>query len=79
MAMFVNRDPIDSPAIFVGSVGVPLVMLHVDGVVVGLRMATGDRLDDSEKAIQQRPPEKWIVNEVVPDAVDVRRSSSTNK
>ena len=34
-------------------------------------MATGDRLDDSEKAIQQRRTEKWIVNEVVPDAIDV--------
>ena len=69
--MFVNGDPIDSLAIFIGPVGVPLVMLHVDRVVVGLRMATGDRLDDSEKAIQQRQTEKWIVNEVMSDAVDV--------
>ena len=47
-------------------------MLHVNGVVVGLRKTAGDRLGDSKKAIQNVGTEKWVVNEVVTNAVDVR-------
>src|SRR5881397_2431906 len=70
--MFVNGDPIDRLSVFVWPVGVPLVMLHVDGVVVGLRKATRDRLSNSEEAIEQFRAEEGVMNQIVPDAVDVR-------
>ena len=36
VAMFVDRDPIDGLTVFVGSISIALVMLHVDSVVVRL-------------------------------------------
>ena len=71
MTMFVNGDPIDRFAAVVGPIGIALVVLHVDGVVIGLREAAGDRLNDAKKAIQKLGTKKRIVNEVMSDAVDV--------
>src|SRR5215211_2070852 len=47
-------------------------MLHMHGVVHGLRKTTSDGLSDSKKAIEKLRPEKRVMNEVVPDAIDVR-------
>ena len=69
--MFVNGDPVDGFAVVVGPIGVALMVLHVDGVVIGLREAAGDRLNDAKKAVQKLGTEKRIVNEVMSDAVDV--------
>src|SRR4051812_24128513 len=46
-------------------------MLHVDGVVIRLRKAAGDRLAKCEESVQQRQSEKRIVDKIVTDAVDV--------
>src|ERR1700736_85638 len=48
------------------------MMLHVDRVVHRLREAAADRLCDSKKAVHDFGTEKWIVNEIMADAVDVR-------
>lgn len=69
--MFVNGDPIDRLPIFAWPVSIPLVMLHVDGVVVGLRKATRYRLSDSKEPIEQFRAEEWVMNKIVPNAVDV--------
>ena len=71
MTVFVNGDPVDGFAVVVGPIGISLVMLHVNGVVIRLREAAGDRLNDAKKAIQKLGTEKRIVNEVMSDAVDV--------
>src|SRR5437016_158645 len=71
MAVLINRNPIDGLAVLIGPIGVAFVMLHVDGIVVGLRKTTRDRLHDSKKPIEERRPEEWIVDEVMSDAVDV--------
>jgi hypothetical protein len=47
-------------------------MLHVHGVVHGLRKTTSDGLSDSKEAIEKLRSEKRVMNEVVPDAIDVR-------
>jgi len=47
-------------------------MLHMHGVVHGLRKTTSDGLSDSKKAIKKLRAEKRVMNEVVPDAIDVR-------
>jgi hypothetical protein len=47
-------------------------MLHMHGVVHRLRETTRDRLGDSKKAIEKLRAEERVMNEVVPDAVDVR-------
>src|SRR5207249_1268552 len=70
--MTVDRQPINSVAIFILSIRISLVMLHVDGVVHCLRKATCDRLRDCKQTIQQFRAEERVVNEVVPHAVDVR-------
>jgi hypothetical protein len=70
--MFVNGDPIDRLPIFAGPVGIPLVMLHMDGVVVGLRKAARDRLSDSKQPIEQFRAEERVMNKIVPNAIDVR-------
>src|SRR6266511_608523 len=49
-----------------------LVMLHVDGVVVGLRKATRDRLRDSKEPIEQFRAKERVMNKIVPNPVDVR-------
>jgi len=69
--VFVNGDPVDGFAVIVGPIGISLMVLHVNGVVIGLREAAGDRLNDAKKAIQKLGTEKRIVNEVMSDAVDV--------
>ena len=71
MTMFVNGDPVDGFAVVVGPISVSLVVLHVNGVVISLREAAGDRLNDAKKAVQKLGTEKRIVNEVMSDAVDV--------
>ena len=71
MPVFVNGDPVDGFAVIVGPIGISLMVLHVNGVVIGLREAAGDRLNDAKKAIQKLGTEKRIVNEVMSDAVDV--------
>ena len=48
------------------------MMLHMHGVVHGLRKTTSDGLSDSKKAIEKLRSEKRVMNEVVPDAIDVR-------
>src|SRR5258708_13444922 len=47
-------------------------MLHMNGVVHRLRETTSYGLRDSKKAIEKLRSEKRVVNEVVPDAIDVR-------
>src|SRR5213083_2181224 len=47
-------------------------MLHMHAVVHGLRKTTCDGLSDSKKAIEKLRSEKRVMNEVVPDAIDVR-------
>src|SRR5438874_7907026 len=47
-------------------------MLHMHGVVQGLRKTTSDGLSDSKKAIEKLRSEKRVMNEVVSDAIDVR-------
>ena len=47
-------------------------MLHMHGVVVGLRKTTADGLGHAEKAIQRLRTEERVVNEIVAYAVDVR-------
>ncbi len=42
MAVLVNRNPIDRLTMFVGSVGVTLMMLHVNALVKDLAEANGD-------------------------------------
>ena len=42
VAMFVNRNPIDRLAIFIGQVGVALMMLHVDAFIEDLAEADRD-------------------------------------
>ena len=71
VAVLVNRNPIDRVPVVVGAVGVSLVMLHVDALVENLTKTNRDRFHNAEQAIQQRPPEIRIVNEVVGNAVDV--------
>src|SRR6267142_1635031 len=46
-------------------------MLGVNDVV-GLGKTAGDRLSETEKSIQKFGPKERVVNEVVPDAVDIR-------
>ena len=53
MPVSVDRQPIDRVTFFILPVGVPLVMLHMHGVVHRLREAAGDRLRDSKQAIEQ--------------------------
>ena len=53
MAMFINGNPIDRLPLLIWQVGIAFVMLHVHGIVVGLRKATGDRLSDSKQAIEK--------------------------
>ncbi len=48
------------------------MMLHVHGVVHRLGKTTSDGLSDSKKAIEKLRSEKRVMNEVVPDAIDVR-------
>src|SRR5476651_2250409 len=40
VAMFIDRNPVNGLASFVRPIGVAFMVLHVDGVVVGLRKAT---------------------------------------
>src|SRR5213080_2813664 len=47
-------------------------MLHMHGVVHGLRKTTRDGLSDSKKAIKKLRAEKRVMNEVVPHPIDVR-------
>src|SRR2546423_2744085 len=47
-------------------------MLHMHAVVHCLRKTTSDGLSDSKKAIEKLRSEKRVMNEVVPDAIDVR-------
>ncbi|MDT4967829.1 MAG: hypothetical protein QOJ64_2566 [Acidobacteriota bacterium] len=71
LPVLVNREPVDGFAMLVRPVGIPLVMLHVHAVVKGLAETDGDRLEKREEAVQERPTEVGVVNEVVRDAVDV--------
>lgn len=71
MTVFVNGDPVDGFAVVVGAISVSLVVLHVNGVVISLREAAGDRLNDAKKAVQKLGTKKRVVNEVMSDAVDV--------
>jgi len=72
VAVTINREPINSITVFVLAVGIPLMMLHVHGVVHRLGEAAGDGLGDSKNAIQRLGAKERIVNEVVPYPVDVR-------
>src|SRR5262249_28133367 len=72
MAVTVDRQPIDGVTIFILSVRVSLVMLHMDRVVHGLRKTAGDRLCDSKQAIEQSGTEKRVMNKIVSHPVDVR-------
>ena len=72
MSVLINGNPIDGLAMFIRTVGISFVVLHVHGVIVGLRKTACDRLHDSKKSIEQRRAEEWVMDEVVPDAVDVR-------
>ena len=48
MAVLVNRNPIGGVTMIVGSVGVALVMLHVNALVKDLTEANGNRFHDAE-------------------------------
>ena len=48
MAVLVNRNPIDRVTMIVGSVGVALVMLHVNALVKDLTEANRNRFHDAE-------------------------------
>ena len=48
MPVFVDRNPIDRVTMIVGSVGVALVMLHVNALVKDLTEANGNRFHDAE-------------------------------
>jgi hypothetical protein len=48
MAVLVNRNPIDRVTMIVGSVGVALVMLHVNALVKNLAEANRNRFHDAE-------------------------------
>src|SRR5207247_9909436 len=50
---------------------IDFVMLHVNCIVIRLSKATSDRLSDSKQSIKQLQAEEWVMNEVVPYAVDV--------
>jgi len=71
LAVFINRNPIDSFALVVRAVGVSLVMPHVNAFVENLAKTDRDRLQDAKQTIEQRRAEIRIVNEVVGNAVDV--------
>jgi hypothetical protein len=68
----INGQPINSIALFVLTIGIPLVMLHMHGVVHRLRKTAGDGLCDSKNPIQSVRTEERIVNEVVSHPVDIR-------
>src|SRR5207237_7607524 len=72
MSMSVDRQPNIRVAIFILTVRVSLVMLHVHRVVHRLRKAAADRLRDSKQTIQEFGAEKRIMNEIVAHSVDVR-------
>ena len=69
--VLVNRNPIDGLAVVVRTVGVSLVMLHVNAFVENLAKPNGHRFHDAERTIEQRGPEVRIMDEVVGNAVDV--------
>src|SRR5262245_43963654 len=48
MAVLVNRNPIYGVTLFIGSVGVSLVMLHVNALVKNLAEANRNRFQDAE-------------------------------
>src|SRR5437016_1460751 len=72
VAVPVDRYPVNRVTFFILPVRVPLVMLHMHAVVHRLRKTTSDGLSDSKKAIEKLRSEKRVMNEVVPDAIDVR-------
>ena len=75
VAVLVNRNPIDGLAVVVRTVGVPLVMLHVNAFVENLAKANRDRFQDAKKTIEKRLTKVRVVNEVVGNAVDVPRDA----
>jgi len=72
VAVSVDRQPIDCVTFFILPVGVPLVMLHMHGVVHCLREAAGDRLRNSKQAIDKLRSKKRVMNEVMSHPVDIR-------
>jgi hypothetical protein len=48
VAVLVNRNPVHRLSIFVGQVGIALVMLHMDALVKNLTEADRDRLQDAK-------------------------------
>ena len=51
VAVLVNRNPVHRLAMFIGQVGIALVMLHVDAFIKDLAEADRDRLQDAEQSI----------------------------
>ena len=48
VAVFVNGDPVHRLSIFIGQVGIALMMLHMDALVKNLTEADRDRLQDAK-------------------------------
>src|SRR5947207_5379482 len=71
MTMLVNRNPLNGFAMLIRSIGVSLMMLHVNRIIVGLRKAAGDRFNHAKDAVHPVGPKEWIMNEVVSDAIDI--------
>jgi hypothetical protein len=46
--VLVNRNPVDRVAMFVGPIGVALVMLHVNALVENLTETNRNRFHDAE-------------------------------
>ncbi len=71
MAVAIDRQPINGVTTFILPVRIAFVVPHVHSVVIGLRKTTRDGLRDSKEAVQNFGAEKWVVDEVVTNAVDV--------
>src|SRR6266403_4807370 len=71
VAVAIDRQPIKGVTTFILPVRIAFVVLHVHCVVKRLRKTTRHRLRDSKKAVQNFGAEKWVVDEVVTNAIDV--------
>src|SRR6266545_2706573 len=61
VTVLVNRNPIDGLAVLIGTIGVSLVMLHVNAFVENLAKTDRHRLQDTEQTIEQRRSEIRVV------------------
>ncbi len=71
VAVPIDGKPVDGFARFVEAIGVAFVMLRVHRIIIGLRKAARDRLTQTEEPVEQRLPEKGIMDKIVPHPIDV--------